>query len=128
MHVHLLVLIVGAAIIVAMIELLRRQRLKERYTVLWFATAIGVAVLAVFPRLLDIAADAVGIQSGPHLLFLLAVIALGLVCIQLSVEVSRLEERTRTLAEEVALLRAAVQRVETQPGVAPQGVPERNPR
>ncbi len=113
MNTHLLVLLVGAAIIVAMIDLLRRQRLKERYTVLWFATAIAVAVLALFPSLLDTAADAVGIQSGPHLLFLLAITALGLVCIQLSVEVSRLEERTRTLAEEVALLRAAVQRSDT---------------
>lgn len=122
MTVHLLALIVGAVIIVAMVELLRRQQLKERYTVLWFATAIAVAVLAIFPRLLDAGADALGIRSGPSLLFLLAITALGLVCIQLSVEVSRLEERTRTLAEEVALLRAAVRRID-----AP-GLSERDPR
>lgn len=122
MNVHLLALIAGATIIAAMVELLRRQRLKERYTVLWFAAGIGVAVLALFPGLLDIAADALGVKSGPHLLFLLAVSALGLVCIHLSVEVSRLEERTRTLAEELALLRAAVQRTDTH------RVVEREPR
>ena len=113
MNTHLLAVIAGGVIIAAMIELLRRQRLKERYTVLWFATAIGVAVLALFPRLLDLAADALGVKSGPNLLFLLAVSALGLVCIHLSVEVSRLEERTRILAEEVALVRATVRRTES---------------
>lgn len=122
MDAHLLVLIAGAAIIVAMVELLRRQSLKERYTLLWFATGVGVAVLAIFPRLLNIASDALGIKSGPHLLFLVAVSALGLVCIHLSVEVSRLEERTRTLAEEVALLRAQVQRIESGE------LPQRDPR
>ena len=112
MNTHLLAVIAGVVIIAAMIELLRRQRLKERYTVLWFATGVGVAVLALFPGLLDFAADALGIKSGPDLLFLMAVSALGLVCIHLSVEVSRLEERTRTLAEEVAFVRAALRRIE----------------
>ena len=69
-------------------------------------------MLAIFPGLLDLIADALGVRSGPNLLFLIAVIALGLVCVHLSVEVSRLEDRNRTLAEEVGLLNLAVRRIE----------------
>lgn len=126
MNLHLLVLIAGAAIIVAMIELLRRQRLKERYTVLWFIVGIWVAVLALFPGLLNEVSDVLGVKSGPNMLFLIAISALGLVCIHLSVEVTRLDDRTRCLAEEVALLNVAVRRAE--PSAAEPGVPGRGER
>ncbi len=114
MTVEWLAAVAGAGTVVAMIELLRRQHVKEKYTVLWFSTGLAVAVLAVFPGLLDLVADALGIRSGPNLLFLIAVIALGLMCVHLSVEVSRLEDRNRTLAEEVGLINLAVRRIESR--------------
>ena len=107
-----LALIAGALTVGAMVELLRRRHLKERYTVLWLVVGTGVCVLSVFPGVVDFLADVLGVESGPNLLFLIAVIALGLVCVHLSVEVSRLEDRTRTLAEEVGLLNLAVRRIE----------------
>ena len=109
-----LALVAGALTISAMIELLRRRHLKERYTVLWFSVGAGVCVLSIFPGVLDLFADLLGVESGPNLLFLIAVIALGLVCVQLSVEVSRLEDQNRTLAEEVGLLNLAVTRIEVR--------------
>ena len=48
---------------------------------------------------------ALGVDYGPSAVFLGAIVFLLLVCMHLSWEVSRLEERTRTLAEELALLR-----------------------
>jgi hypothetical protein len=100
--------IAGVLTILAMVHLLRRQYVKEKYAVLWFLAGISVAVLAIFPRLLDLLADTLGIHSGPNLLFLIAVIALGLVCVHLSIAVSKLEENNRTLAEEIGLLKLVV--------------------
>ena len=100
--------VAGVLTIMAMIHLLRRKYVKEKYAVLWFLAGISVAVLAIFPRLLDLLADTLPIHSGPNLLFLIAVIALGLVCVQLSIAVSTLEENNRTLAEELGLLRLVV--------------------
>jgi hypothetical protein len=96
--------VAGAVTIIGMFELLRRQHVKEKYAVLWVLAALGIAVLALFPRLLDVVADALHIASGPNLLFLIVLIVLGLVCVHLSVAVSRLEEQNRTLAEEIGLL------------------------
>ena len=46
--------IIGSAVVLlALFELLRRQRLREKYAVLWFFVALGVLVLAIFPGLLD---------------------------------------------------------------------------
>lgn len=49
-----------------------------------------------------------GVQVPANLLFFLTAVVLLLVSVQMSYEVSRLEVKTRRLAEEVALLRAAI--------------------
>ena len=64
--------------------------------------------MAAFPRLVQWLADVAGVQVPANLLFFLTAILLLLVSVQLSYEVSRLEVRTRRLAEEIALLREAV--------------------
>lgn len=105
MTVKLLGIVCGAVTVLLMFELIRRRNIKEKYTVLWFAVAVAITVLALFPPLLDAASDAIGIKSGPNLLLFIASLVLTLVCVQLSVEVSRLEDRSRALAEEIGLLR-----------------------
>ena len=65
---------------------------------------------------------AVGVQVPANLLFFLTAVLLLLVSVQLSYEVSRLEARTRRLAEEIALLREAVRELQdrcTQVAVRP---------
>jgi hypothetical protein len=86
-------------------EMLRRQRLREKYAVIWVVVVGATLTLAIFPGLLTWAADLLGVQVPANLLFFGAIMLLLAISIQLSYEIGRLEERTRTLAEEVALLR-----------------------
>ncbi len=88
-----------------LLRLLRRRQLRGKYTLLWMFVGVIVLALAIFPSLLDRTAHLLGIYSGPNLLFLLAIAFLLLVCAYFSWELSRLEERTRVLAEELAILR-----------------------
>lgn len=98
--------ITGAAISLAVIfEMLRRRRLREKYAVIWVAVAVGITVIAVFPATLTWAARVTGVQVPANLLFFVGCLVLLTVNVQLSSEVSRLEERVRTLAEELALTR-----------------------
>ena len=94
-------------------ELLRRRQLREKYTVLWMGVGLIVVVLGFFPGLLNGLSNAVGVASGASLVLFLGVVFLLLVCIHLSWESSRLEEKTRTLAEEVALIQAQLAERET---------------
>ena len=108
MGVRVLALVVGVAISVVAVRLLRRRTLKERYALLWMLVGVAQLVLAAVPSLLDVVADAVGVADPPNLLAFASVVFLLLICAQLTVEASALEERTRVLAEEVAMLRAEV--------------------
>ncbi|WBB53341.1 DUF2304 domain-containing protein [Verrucosispora sp. WMMD573] len=99
----------GLLLLAAIVELLRRRQLREKYGMLWLGLLFVVIPLSLFPRLLDGVADLLGVASGVSLVLFLGIVFLLLVCIHLSWEVSALEEETRTLAEEFALLRAEVE-------------------
>jgi hypothetical protein len=104
--------------LVLMFELLRRRRLREKYAALWISISVVVIVCGAFPRLLFWAADLVGITTPVNLLFFLSLLVLLIVCVQLSAEISSLEHEAQTLAEESALLRLRVERLETRTGMA----------
>ena len=102
---YVLGLIGSITTLLAIFELLRRRRLREKYAVLWVGVAVLTLAVALFPSLLYWTADTLGVQVPANLLFFLASMLLLLVSIQHSYELGRLEERSRTLAEEVSLLR-----------------------
>jgi hypothetical protein len=100
--------ITGLLVLVVIFELVRRRQLREKYSLLWGLVGVVVVPLAFFPRLLDTIANTLGVVSGVSLVLFLGFVFLLLVCLHLSWEVSRLEEETRTLAEDIALLRTEV--------------------
>lgn len=108
MKLTILTAIIGFALLVIIFELMRRRQLREKYALLWGAVAIVVVPLALFPRLLDTVASVVGVVSGVSLVLFLGLVFLLILSLHLSWEVSALEEETRTLAEEIALLRTEI--------------------
>ena len=86
-------------------EMMRRQRLREKYAVFWVLVACVTLLVAAVPGLLSWAAGLLGVAVPANLLFFAASMLLMVVSVQHSSELSRLEDRTRSLAEEVSLLR-----------------------
>jgi len=111
--VNYVVAIAGAVVVLGlMLELLRRRQLSEKYAALWLIVGLGVLILLIAPGLLNWASEALGFEVPANLLFLLALTLLLGVSVHLSWELSRLEDETRSLAEELALLRSRVEELE----------------
>jgi hypothetical protein len=91
--------------LILLFELLRRKHLREKYAILWAAVAVLTLVVAAFPQLLFWMSDLLGVEVPANLLFFVASLVLLGISVHHSYELGRLEDRTRTLAEEVALLR-----------------------
>jgi hypothetical protein len=102
------------------ISLLRSGRLRARFAMLWMAVGSVLIVLAAFPSVLDWTAERLGIVYPPAVFLLAGTSFLLFVAVQFSWEISRLEERTRVLAEEVALLR---ERMDADPAAPPPPAP-----
>ncbi|MDJ0316481.1 DUF2304 domain-containing protein [Arthrobacter antibioticus] len=106
--------ILAVAIVVLVFEMLRRKKLREKYAVLWLVVGALTIILAAFPHALSIASDLVGIEIPSNLLFMLSILLLLGVCLHLSWEISSVEDETRTLAEEVAILRTQLEATNQQ--------------
>jgi hypothetical protein len=103
--VHIIALTSALVTLSVIVELSRRRHLHEKYAVIWLAVAVVIAVFAIFPGLFNSIAHALGVKSPPDLLSIMAELFLLVVCVRFSWEIGRLEDRSRVLAEEVALLR-----------------------
>ena len=98
-----------AMILGLLFVLLRRRRIREKYAGIWIVVSIGVRIVAIVPKFAFWLSDVARVSTPVNLLFAIGAAVLLAVCIQLSTEVSALEEETRTIAEELALLRLEVQ-------------------
>ena len=107
---------VSVIVTVVLFEMLRRHRLREKYAVVWFCVAVGLLVVTLVPSVLTWASDLLHVQVPANLLFFVGSLLLLAMSLQHSFELGRLEERTRTLAEEVALLRLALDQRTPAPG------------
>lgn len=111
-QIHVVAIATALTTLVLIVELLRRRQLKEKYAGLWLAVGLGVAVLGFFPQLLDWVAGHLGVADPPNLLFFAAAVLVLLVEVHLSWELSRSEERTRALSEEIAFLNDRLEQLE----------------
>lgn len=109
-------LILAVLVCTFVIIQVRHQRMKERYAALWLIIGTAIIVLGAFPNLLNGVADFVGVALPVNLLFLLSILLLMAVSIHLTLELSRLSEKTRILAEEVAILKALQEQPEGAAG------------
>ncbi|WP_104100312.1 DUF2304 domain-containing protein [Cryobacterium sp. M96] len=97
--------IAAAAIaLLAIIEMLRRQRFRERHAFWWLLAAILSLVVSIFPSTLEWASSVVGVEVPSNLAFFISIVILFFVTVQHSSELTTLEEKTRVLAEHVALV------------------------
>jgi hypothetical protein len=94
---------------ILILELIRRNRLQERYSVIWFVAGIGMLAGAVFPGLLSVVADAMGVRDTNVALFSIVLLLLLGLALNFSVIMSRQAAQITRLAQERALEKAREQ-------------------
>ena len=106
-----LVFLITLIIFAAVIGLVLKRKITERFAILW----MGISLLLLLGsslgfRYLFRIAQLFGIPYPPSALFLLVLFGLTLLIIELYAWVSKLNERSRVLAQEIALLRDSLDR------------------
>jgi hypothetical protein len=102
---HVLVIVATVITALFIFRLVRARQLRSKYALLWLVIGLMLVFLAAVPGVLNTFSEWLGVLYSPTLFLLLAVGFLFLIVVHYSWELSRLENRTRTLAEELALLR-----------------------
>jgi len=106
----------SATLLFLVLELIRRGRLKERYSLLWLFSSVVLLILSLSRSLLEFFSKLIGIYYPPSLLFLIAFIFLLLITLHFSAVISGLSDKNKRLAQEVALLRQSLDELSRRNG------------
>ena len=91
------------------LDLIRRDRLQERFSVVWFVAGLGMLIGAAFPGLLTVVADVMGVRDTNVALFSIVLLLLLGLALNFSVIMSRQAAQITRLAQERALEKAREQ-------------------
>ena len=120
------VLMGGVSIGVLLITLLaiRSYKLREKYAVLWLATAIMITLAAFFPQAVDLTRQWFGMQYVTSVVAVVFVFLI-LVSFHFSIALSALNDKAAATASRCAILEARLQELERRMGAAPAAPGER---
>jgi hypothetical protein len=129
-RVQIVAILVSAALLLGLFELVRQRRLLERYALLWMFSAFTLLLLATWTGLLETFAEAVGIKYAPSALFVVAFGFILILLLHFSVAVSRMADQNKVLAQRLALLEERQRQDEARAGAdadEPAGAAPREP-
>lgn len=101
---RIVALIIGFALLMLIIELVRRRKLREEYSWLWLLTGGVILVLTFWYDLLKWMTQLIGGVVPSSTLFFFAFLFLIFISLHFSVAISKLTDRNKELAQQYALL------------------------
>ena len=113
MRIRVLMGVVSVGVFLITLLAIRGYKLREKYAVLWLATAAMITLAAFFPHVVDVAREWFGMQ------FVTSVVAvvftfLILVSFHFSIALSALNDKAAATASRCAILEARIHELERQ--------------
>lgn len=113
-RIQILSILGSLALLGFIVELLRKRKLREEYSLLWLGGALAFLVLSIWRGLLTRLSFAIGVAYPPAALFLALIMGAYLMLLHFSLVFSRLAEKSRLQAQEIALLKHEIERLHTR--------------
>lgn len=101
-----IILFIGSCFVMYfMFRLIKKETLQLKYSLLWIFIVAILILMSIFPNILYIISDLLGILVPSNTLFLLGMLFELMIVFSLTVALSKSSERVKALSQEIALLR-----------------------
>jgi hypothetical protein len=101
---QILAIVANTALLLVVLEMVRRKAFLERYALLWLLSAVVLLALSVWGGALEWLSYLIGIKTPSNALFLIAFAFVLILLLHFSLAVSRLSDQNKILAQRMALL------------------------
>ena len=92
-------------IILLIFNLIRKERVSIKYSIIWLTSLIVIFFFIVIPGFLSFATDLLGFQTSSNMVISLLLAVLIIISIMLTVIVSKQKEQIRLLIQEISLIK-----------------------
>jgi hypothetical protein len=105
MSLTLRIMLIAAALIanVSVIRRIRKAKLKIDDAVFWVIFSLIILLIAVYPRIIYFLSDISGVRSPANLLYLLIISVLLVKIFSMSIKISTLEDKFKSLVQKLSL-------------------------
>ncbi len=110
------VIVFAIALMAGVVYQIAKGRLLLRYSFLWLLLALVALICALFPQPLFSLAYFLGFNVASNFVLFVAIFLLLLICLSLSVIVSRQQEKIKNLIQDVALLKNEMEKGDDEEG------------
>lgn len=100
--------VLSVGLLIVVLELVRRRKLREEYSLIWVVTSVVVVALALIGEPIVWVSRVIGAANPASTLFLGGMLFLLLLALQFSIRLSKLTYRNKALAQRIALLEEEV--------------------
>ena len=96
------------------VNLIRRENLKEGYSIFWFFISLVILIFSLFSDLLFKFSEFIGIYYAPTALVLILLLGMLLILIHYSVVISNHDKKIKDLAQENGLLKQKLEKLKSK--------------
>ena len=104
--VQIVAVVVSGALLLVVLDLVRRRKLTEEYSFIWIVCAAALLVLSLHRETLHLVARWLGVFYPPAVLLLVLIVFVFVACLYFSVVISRQRQQIERLIEDVAIVAA----------------------
>jgi len=104
-NVYTISILFSSIFLIVIIELVRKKKLQERYSLLWILMSAVLLILSSTPAIINTLAEWLNIKNPPSVLFLFGLVYLLVYNLHITTVVSKQSEKITRLTQEIALLK-----------------------
>lgn len=100
--------------ILFIINLVRKNKLDEKYSILWLFASAVILIVALFPSIITIIAQKFNVFYPPTLMLLFAIIILGAYIVHITVVITKQNKMIVKLTQELGILKEKIEEEENK--------------
>jgi hypothetical protein len=104
-RIQIVCIVASIIIIISIFELIRRKKIKEEYSLLWFFIGFIFLFFSIWRGALESLSYLVGIGYPPSALILVMIVGILLILVHFSMVISKLTEKNKQLIQEIGLFK-----------------------
>ena len=113
-QIQIVAIAVSLLLFLFIMYLIRSQRLKEEYSLLWIFFSLIFILFSFWRSALDYISEFLGVAYPPAALFMILLMAVFLILIEFSIIISKLADKNKSLAQEIGLLRFEIEKLKNR--------------
>lgn len=102
-YIRVLLIIGAIALLGFMIRRIRQSKLKIEYTIFWIGFSVVLVLMGIFPQIVTMVAHALGFQSAVNMVYLVIIFVLIVKLFFNTIQISALENKVDSLAQQIAI-------------------------